>query len=149
MGEVPSIEIIVGLPLPARRSNLVIADPCKPRGSYRLVLNSLVKSMKWDHLSADMSIPGLDVAQSIIDRWNPFNQRDTSVTNMHELYSTNLRIPMVALVEESSIPFPGYIDKISYQHVAEDGMYIRNHDFNETARLVWLDFQCLNMSLML
>ena len=32
------------------------------------------------------------------------------------------------------------VDKKSYQRVAEDGMYIHNHDFNETVELVRLDF---------
>ena len=70
----------------------------------------------------------------------PFNQRDTSVINMHELYLTNLRIQVRAVSEEYSIPFPSYMDGKSYEHVAKDGMYIRNHDFNETVELVWLDF---------
>ena len=83
------------------------------------------------------SAPGLNAAQSIINHWNPFNQRDTYVANMRKLYPTNLRIPMMALSEEYSIPFPGYLDKKSYQFVAKDGMYIRNHDFNEMAKLVW------------
>ena len=104
------------------------------------MLNSPVKLMKWDHLLANTYVPGPDAAQSIIDYWNPFNQRDTYVTNMHELYTTNLRIPVVALFEEYYIPFPDYMDKKSYQRVAEDRMYIRNHDFNETAELVRLDF---------
>ena len=90
--------------------------------------------MKWDHLLANTSIPGPDSAQSIIDRWNPFNKRDTSVTDIHELYPTNLQIPVVALSKEYFIPFPDYMDKKFYQRVAEDGMYIRNQDFNETAR---------------
>ena len=96
-----------------------------------------------------MSIPGLDSARSIIDRWDPFNKRDTSVTDMRELYRTNRRIPVVALSEEYSIPFPSYMDKKSYQGVAEDGMYIPNHDFNETVELVWSDFSLLSVSRML
>ena len=92
--------------------------------------------MKGDHSPADASIPGPDSAWLIIDRWNPFNQRDTYVVDICELYPTNLRIPVVALFEKYSIPFPGYLDKKPYQHMAEDGMYIRNHDFNETTELV-------------
>ena len=53
---------------------------------------------------------------------------------------TNLQIPVVALFEEYSIPFPGFMDKKSCQCVVEDGMYIRNHDFNETVELVRLYF---------
>ena len=140
MGEAPSAETIVRLPLPARRSNLVIAGLHKSRDPDKLELNSYVKPMKLDHLSVDTFIPGPDDAQSIIDRWNPFNHRDTFVTNMHELYPTNLRISVVDLSKEYTIPFPVYLDGKSYQHVVKDGMYIRNHDFNETTELVWLDF---------
>ena len=140
MGEAPSVETVVDPPLPTKRSNLTITGPHRPRGPYKQMLNSHVKSMKWDHLLANTSVPCPNATQSIIDCWNPFNQRDISITNMHELYPTNLRKPVVALSEEYSIPFPGYMDKKSYQRVAEDGMYIHNHDFNETAELVWLPF---------
>ena len=140
MGWAPFAETAIGLPPLARLSNLVITGLCKSRALDKLALNSYVKSMKWDHLSTGTSIPSPDAAQSIIDHWYPFNQRDTSVTNMHELYLTNLQISVVAFSEEYTIPFPGYLDGKSYQRVAEDGMYIRNHDFNETTELVWQDF---------
>ena len=140
VSEAPFAKTVVGPPLSARWSDLVITGLYRPRGPDKLVLNSCVKPMKWDHLSVDTYVPGPDVAQSIIDRWNPFNQRDTSATDMHELYPTNLRILVVAVSEEYSITFPDYMDGKSYQRVAEDGMYIRNHDFNEMAELVWLDF---------
>ena len=105
-----------------------------------LVLNSSVKPMKWDHPLTGVIAPSPDVAQSIINRWNPFNQRDASVIDMRELYPTSLQILVVALSEEYSIPFPGYVDKKSNQSVAEDGMHIRNHGFIETAELVWSGF---------
>ena len=38
--------------------------------------------------------------------------------------------------EEYSIPFPSYMDKKSYQCVVEDEMSIRNHNFDETTKLV-------------
>ena len=140
VGEAPFTETAVGPLLSARHFNLAIRGPCKPRGSNRLVLNSSVKPMKWDHPPAYSSVPGLYFSQSIINHWNPFNKRDSSVIDMRELYPTNLRIPVVALSEEYSIPFPDYLDKKSYQCVAEYGMYIHNHDFNETTELVWSDF---------
>ena len=133
-------QLAIGPPLSARRSNLAISGPCRARGPVRLALNSLVQPMKWEHLSTDTSIPGPEAAQSIIDCRNPFNQKDTSVTYMYELYPTNLRIPVVAISEEYAIPFPDYMDKKSCQRVVEDGMYIRNHDFNEMAKLVRLGF---------
>ena len=83
---------------------------------------------------------GLDAARLIIDCWNPFNKRDSSIAHMRKLYLNNLRMPVVARVEEYSIPFPSYMDEKSYQRVVEDGMYIRNHDFDKTVELVWINF---------
>ena len=60
VGEAVSVETEVGLPLQARRSNLVIAGLRRPRGLDKLVLDSCVKQMKWDHPSAYTSVPGLD-----------------------------------------------------------------------------------------
>ena len=75
--------------------------------------------------------PGPKVAREIIDRWSPFNKRESSVAHMHDLYPTLLRVLVAAHVEEYSVPFPGYLDRKFFQRVAEDGMLIRNHDFNE------------------
>ena len=97
------------------------------------MLDSYVKQMKWGRPSDDTSAPGLDAYRTIIDRWNPFKRRDSSATHMLELYPNLLRILVMARVEEYFIPFPSYMDKKSYQRVAEDGMFIRNHDFDETA----------------
>ena len=55
---------------------------------------------------------------------------------MLKLYPNLLRISLVVRVEEYSIPFPSYMDKKSYQCVAEDRMFIRNDNFDETVELV-------------
>ena len=94
--------------------------------------------MEWACPSA--STLGPDAAWSIIDCWNPLDKRNSFVAHMCELYPNNLRIPVVARAEEYFIPFPSYMDKKSYQRVAEDGMYIRKHDFDEMVELVWLNF---------
>ena len=65
--------------------------------------------------------------------------RDTSIANMHNLYLTSHRIPVVALSEEYFVPFPSYLDNKSYQRVAENEMHMHNHDFNVTAELVCSD----------
>ena len=98
--------------------------PRRARLLDRLVLGSYVKPMEWGYPSADMPTPGPDVAQSIIDCWNHFNKKDSSVVHMRELYPKNLRIPVVDSAEEYSILFPIYMDKKSYQRVAEDGMFM-------------------------
>ena len=102
------LEATVGLLFLARLTN---DGPRRPRGLDRLMLNSSINSMKWDQPSEDTSDPGPDATQSIIDRWNPFNQRDTSVANMRDLYPTSLHIPIVTLSREYFISFLGYLDK--------------------------------------
>ena len=67
VGKAPFAETAVGPLLSARQFNFAIGGPRRPRVFKRLVLNSSVKSMKWDHSLADASVPGLDAAQSIID----------------------------------------------------------------------------------
>ena len=96
--------------------------------------------MEWGRPSMDTSAPGQNATRAIIDRWNLLNKMDSFVAHMHDLYPNNILMSMVACAKEYPIPFPNYMDKKSYQRVAEDGMYIRNHDFDETAELVWLNF---------
>ena len=100
------------------------------------MLGSYVKPMEWGRPSMDTLALGPNEARSIIDHWNPFNKRDSSTTHMRELYPTLLRIPMAALSKEYSISFPSYMNKKSYQRVAENMMFIRNLDFDETVELV-------------
>ena len=73
-----------------------------------------VKPMEWGRLSVDMPTPGPDENRLIIDHWNPFDKRDSSVAHMHELYPNLLRISVVTHAEECSIPFPKHMDKKSY-----------------------------------
>ena len=136
VGEAPS-EAVVGPSFPAR---LAMADPHRPRGLDRLVMDASIKPTMWDQPSANASVLDSDEARSIIDHWNPFNKRDLSIANMRNLYPVNLLILVVALSEEYSALFPSYMDKKSYQRVAEDRMHIRNHDFDETTELVCSDF---------
>ena len=104
------------------------------------MLHSYVKPVEWGPPSADTLAPNPDEAQSIIDYWNPFNKRDSSTSHMCDLYPNLLRMLVAAHVEKYTIPFPGYMDKKSYQRVAEDEMFIRNHEFDEMVELVWLYF---------
>ena len=73
-----------------------------------------MKPMEWGRPSVDTLALGPKEAWSIIDRWNPFDKRDFSAAHIRELYPDLLRIPVVARVEEYSIPFPNYMDKKSY-----------------------------------
>ena len=46
---------------------------------------------------------------------------------------------MTARLEQYSIPLSVYIDKEDFQPVADDGMLIRNHNFNRSVELVSAD----------
>ena len=106
----------------------------------RIVLSSFVQPMERDRPSVGTPTPDPEATQSIIDHWAPFNQRDSSITHMGDLYPTLLPVLVVDCAEEYTIHFPGFMDRRSFQCVAEDGMCIRNHDFNKTIELVWLNF---------
>ena len=84
--------------------------------------------------------PSLKSAREIIYCWNPFNKRESLVTHIHDLYPTLLRVLVAARVEQYSILFLSYMNRETFQLVAEDGMLIRNHDFHQSAKLVSFDF---------
>ena len=100
------------------------------------MLGLYVKPMEWGCPLLDTPTPGPDEAQSIINCWNPFDKMDYSTAHMRKLYPNLLRILVAARAEEYSIPFLNYMDKKSYYCVVKDGMFIRNHDFDESAELV-------------
>ena len=117
-----------------------MVGPLRARMLDNVVLGSYVQPTEWDCPSTDKYALGPEAALSIIDRWNPFNKRDYSVMHIRKLYSALLRVLVVAHVEEYFIPFPDYLEKKSFQNMAEDEMYIRNRDFNKTAKLVLQNF---------
>ena len=92
--------------------------------------------MEWGHALVNTPPPSPNEARSLIDCWNPLNKMDSSTTYMRELYPNLLRMSMAARVEEYSIPFPSYMDKKSYQCVAENRMFICNHEFDEIVEMV-------------
>ena len=85
VGEAP-LEIVVELLFSTRLAN---ADPLRLRGIDKLVISTPIIPMKWVQPSTSASVPGPNRAQSIIDRWSPFNQRDTYVTHMLDLYPSS------------------------------------------------------------
>ena len=79
-------------------------------------------------------------AREIIHYWSPFNQAESPVAHMCDLYPNYFQVSMVARVEQYTIRFPVYMDKKAFQSVAEDGMFIYNHDFHRLGELVCADF---------
>ena len=128
VSEAPTIETTIG-PL------LQIIWP-RARLPNKLMLGSYVKPMEWSRSSVDTPAPGSNETRPIVDLLNPLKKKDSSAAHMRDLYPNLLRLPVAARAEEYSIPFLIYMDKKFYQLVAEDGMFIHNHDFDETAELV-------------
>ena len=56
--------------------------------------------------------------------------------HMRDLYPNYFRVLVAARVKQYSIMFPIYLSKKAFQSVAEDVMFIRNHNFHQLAELV-------------
>ena len=93
--------------------------------------------MEWARPTEDAPALDQETVRALINYWGPFNQRDPSVMHICDLYPHSFGLPTVARGEEYSIPLLVSLDKRSYQRLAEDGMYMCNHDFDETVKLVW------------
>ena len=128
-------ETTIGPPLQTRRYNLTIPDAHRANLPDRLMIGSYVKLIEQGSPSMDTPTLGPNEARTIINNWNPFNNRDSFTIHMCKLYPNLLRIPVVTHIEYF-IPFPSYMDKKSYQRVANDEMIIRNHDFDKSTELV-------------
>ena len=58
------------------------------------------------------------------------------MTYMHDLCPNYFRMLVTARSEQYSIPLPVYVDKEDIQPVAEDGMFIHNHNFQRSVELI-------------
>ena len=88
----------------------------------------------------DTVVRDLEDVMKIVHRWNPLNQEESPVTHMRNLYPNYFRMPVLACLEQYTIPLLVYMDKEDFQPVADDGMLIRNHNFHRSAELVSADF---------
>ena len=132
-------EELGGPPPRATRPSLALFGARRTRPLDKMILSSYVKSLEWSHPVAGAPTPYQEASWLLVRKCNPFDMRDSLVAHICDLYPHIFRFPVVALSKEYFIPFPSYLDKGSYQRVAKEVMYIRNHNFNETAKLVWSD----------
>ena len=86
--------------------------------------------------SAESPIPTLGALDLIIEKRAPFDKGEVPIKHMRDLYPAQRRVTAVARQEQYVIPCPSYLGAEDIQQVAEDGMYIRNHNFVQTAELV-------------
>ena len=104
-----------------------------------MLVSTYVPPLERVHSSTDGEVMDLEDVLKVINPWNPFNQEESSVMRMHDLYPAYYRIPVAARSKHYSIPFPAHMDKDAFQSVANDGMFIRNHSFHWSVELVSTD----------
>ena len=106
------------------------------------MLNSYVLPRGSAPSMEEVSAPGPEGSQEIIDRWRPFNRGKPAADHMHDLYSIMLRIPIVVRAngqgKEYSVPVHGGMIKEDLMQIIEDGMQVRNRNFSQSAELVSL-----------
>ena len=137
------MEQIVGLSDKAKSSR---AGRSRPLLSDRLLLNSYIPPQGQAPPMEEVSVPGPEGAQEIINRWRPFNRGESLAAYMHQLYQALLRMPMAVLAEgrgeEYVISVPAYACKDELKQVAEDRMLIRNRNFVHSKEMVCLQLLC-------
>ena len=90
----------------------------------------------------EVSVPELEGAQEIIDRWRPFSRGESSTDRLHELYPVMLQMLVVVRAggqgEEYSILIPANTIKEDLKQMIEDGMQARNRNFAQSTELISL-----------
>ena len=66
----------------------------KPLLSDRMLVNSYLPPHSPAPPMEEVTVPGPEGAQEIIDRWRPFNRGESSADHLHDLYPIMLRIPV-------------------------------------------------------
>ena len=143
----PNVEK-VGEGPPLIRVVITLVPPPKPTGTgpskkqllNQILLSTYVPPLERVHPLTGMVAPDPKGLLEIVLRWILFNQEESPVVHMRDLYPNYFRIPMVAQSKRNTIPLPIYMDKDAFQPMAEDGMLIRNHDFHRSTELVCVDF---------
>ena len=101
-----------------------------------MLLSTYIPPHERIHPLVGMVVLDLEGAQEIIHRWSPFNLAERLVVHMRDLYLNYFRVPVAARSEQYSIPFPVCLTKEAFQSMVEDGMFICNHDFHQSTKLV-------------
>ena len=118
----------------------------KPLLPDRILVNSYLPPRGSTPPMEEVTVPGPVGAQEIIDRWRPFNWGESSADHLHDLYPTMLRMPVTGggggggvQGEEYSISVPTGTIKEDLQQMIEDGMQVRNRNFDQSTKLVSLE----------
>ena len=88
--------------------------PSKKLLPDQVLLSTYVPPLERVHHPTGMMAPDPEGVLEISHRWNPFNQVESSVAHMRDLYSNYFWIPVVAFLEQYTIPLPIYMDKDAF-----------------------------------
>ena len=106
----------------------------------RILLNSYLPSRSSAPAMEEVIVPRPKDIKHIIHRWKPFNQGESVVDRLDDLYLRTLRMHVAALAgglgEEYSITVPVGIIKEDLQQIIEDGMQVRNRNYVQLTELV-------------
>ena len=94
----------------------------------------------------EASAPKPEGAQEIINRWEPFNQGESSTAHLEQLYLTMLQMLVEVRAEGKGekyvISIPAYAYKEDLKQVVKDGMLILNRNFIQSTELVRSQLLC-------
>ena len=125
------------------RAKYTRTDRRKPLLLDRMLVNSYLPPRGPAPPMEEVTIPGPEGAQEIIDRWRPFNRSESSADHLHDLYPTMLRMPVTVRTggrgEEYKILVPAGTIKEDLKQMIEDGMQVRNRNFAQSTKLVSLE----------
>ena len=86
------------------------AEPRRPLLLDQMLLNLYLPPHGPASPMEEVSFPGLNGSQEIIDQWRPFNRGESSTDRLHELYLVMLWMPIVFQAgrqsEEYSVSVP-------------------------------------------
>ena len=115
----------------------------KPLLPDRMLMNSYLPPCDPTPPMEEVISPGPEGAQEIVERWRPFNRGEYSADHLHDLYPTMLRMLVTIQAggqgEEYNISVPCGTSKEDLQQMIEDGMQVRNRNFDQSTELVSLE----------
>ena len=97
--------------IPPRPEN---TEPCRKRLPDRLLMSKYVPREERIHPLMGMVAPDPEGALEIIYRSSPFNQAESLVAHIRDLYPNYFRVLMADRAEQYTLSFPVYMDKEAF-----------------------------------
>ena len=81
-------------------------EPSRKRLPDRVLLSTYVPPQERIHPPTSIITPDPESAREIIHHWSPFNQAQSPIAHMRDLYPNHFRVLVAARAEQYTIPFP-------------------------------------------